>query len=68
MTTAVQSTAIRAISYDESSQGMQVHFTNGNVYHYYNISPELHQAFLAAPSKGKFFGAVISKRPHSRQK
>lgn len=57
-----------AIGYDEASGTMAVTFTRGpgHVYHYPNVSPELHQQFLEAESIGSFFGKNIKTLPFDK--
>lgn len=59
--TAVESNQVAAIGYDAVSGTMAVTFARspGHVYHYPNVSPELHQQFLEADSIGSFFGQHI---------
>ena len=63
----VASTNISSAGYDESSQTLEVEFSNGNVYQYYNIGSELYEQFAAAPSKGQFLNTYIKNAyPFSR--
>lgn len=59
--TPVQSGQIGAIGYSMDSGTLAVTFARGlgAVYHYPGVSPELHQQFMAAESKGEFFGQHI---------
>lgn len=68
--TAVESNQVAAIGYDEASGTMAVTFTRGpgHVYHYPNVSAELYQQFMAAESKGKFFGVNIKNLPFEKFK
>jgi len=63
----VSSTDIASIGYDEPTQTLEVEFTNGSVYQYYNIAVGLYEQFKAAPSKGQFLNAYIrTAYPYSR--
>lgn len=66
--TAVESNQVAAIGYDDASGTMAVTFTRGpgHVYHYPNVSAELHQQFLAAESIGSFFGQHIKTLPFDK--
>ena len=60
----VESSQIAGIGYDPKKHVLAVRFKNWkgeatSLYHYANVSPEEYAAFLAADSKGKFFGAHI---------
>lgn len=50
----VSSTNIRSIGYDPQSALLEVEFTSGDVYQYFNVPSHLHQAFMSASSKGQF--------------
>jgi len=66
--TAVESNQVSAIGYDAASGTMAVTFSRGpgHVYHYPNVSPELHQQFVNAESIGKFFGQNIKALPFDK--
>lgn len=57
----VKSNQIACIGYDATRRTLSVQFTRGTgaEYHYPNVAPETHDAFMAAESKGKFFGEHI---------
>jgi hypothetical protein len=50
----VQSDAIRSIGYDGQSI-LEIEFEDGAVYRYHGVPPDVHDAFMYADSKGKFF-------------
>lgn len=54
-TTAVSSSNINALGYDEESQILIVVFSNGAKYRYSGVSMDEFMAFLKAPSIGKHF-------------
>jgi lysyl-tRNA synthetase class 2 len=58
----VDSTAVRAIDYDPQGQALQVTFVSGERYRYRGVTAQVHQAFLDAESKGRFFQAQIRDR------
>ena len=51
----VNSSKIRSVGYDEKSQTLEVEMSNGRVYQYLKVSPEVHRRFMAAPSPTSFF-------------
>ena len=55
----VDSSALRRIGYDPDAEMLAVEFNNGLRYDYYNVPQQIGLAFLAAPSKGRFYGAHI---------
>ena len=63
----VASSNIASAGYDESTQTLEVEFTNGTVYQYYNVSAALFDQFKMAGSKGKFLNTYIKNAyPYSR--
>jgi hypothetical protein len=63
----VISSNISAIGYDEQSQTLEVEFTNGTIYQYYNVTIALYDLFMQAGSKGKFLAYEIKNvYPYSR--
>lgn len=57
---AVESNQLKAIGHDPAREVLAVQFTNGAaVYHYSGVTKELHQALMAAESKGIFFARHI---------
>jgi hypothetical protein len=63
----VSSTNIVSVGYDQQSQTLEVEFSNGSIYQYYNVGSTLYDSFMQAPSKGQFLSAYIrSAYPYSR--
>ncbi len=64
---SVSSSNIVSVGYDAASMTLEVEFQNGSVYQYYNISQNLYDEFMAAPSKGQFLAYQIKNSfPYSR--
>lgn len=64
---AVASSNISEIGYDPMSETLEVMFTNGSVYQYYNVSQNLFDQIMQAPSKGQFLNTYIKNAyPYSR--
>lgn len=55
----VSSTSIAGVGYDSESRVMEVEFTRGVVYQYYEVSSEVYESFIASDSKGQFFNSQI---------
>lgn len=65
--TPVASSNVASIGYDSSSETLEVEFIGGSVYQYYNISPDLYEKLMSAPSKGQFLNSYIKNGyPYSR--
>ena len=61
------STAIRAIRYDEERQRLLVRFIDGDEYAYVGVPGEVHRSFAEAESKGRFFSEEIrGKYPYNK--
>jgi hypothetical protein len=61
--TPVESSQIAAVGYDAATRTLAIQFKKksgpSSLYHYDNVPADVHQAFVAAESKGRFFGANI---------
>lgn len=53
------SSNLAAIRYDEDQLLLEVEFLNGGRYNYYEVPPQIAQAFDQAGSKGEFLAASI---------
>lgn len=58
----VVSDSIRAIGYGDSAGRLTVVFRSGYVYVFWGVPAAVHDAFLKAPSKGRFFNQRIRSR------
>ena len=68
--TTVESSLLSAIGYDAITQTLEIEFPrkgqpvgSGSVYQYFGVPAEVHTAFMAAESKGKYFLANIKNQP-----
>lgn len=48
-----------SVGYDSARRTLEIEFVSGDVYHYFEVGEDVHQALLAATSKGHFFHARI---------
>lgn len=64
----VESNQVGAIGYDEATQTLAVRFKRGtgHIYHYPDVTPETHAAFISAESVGTFFGKHIKQLPFKK--
>ena len=63
----VASSNISSIGYDEASQTLEVEFTNGAIYQYYNVELATFEQFRTAPSKGQYLNTYLRNAyPYSR--
>ncbi len=57
--TAVESTTLSALAYDETHEILQLEFRSHAVYRYFDVPALVYESLLAAPSKGKYFNRAI---------
>ncbi len=57
----VESSVMYDIAYDSQSRILTIEFNSGSVYQYFNVSQEIYDAFLNAPSKGRFLNTIIKQ-------
>ena len=55
----VNSSNISSVGYDSSTQTLEVRFTSGSRYQYFDVPEEDYDSFMASPSKGEFFASQI---------
>jgi hypothetical protein len=55
------SSNIESIAYEKNARSLYVTFKSTAVYLYEGVIPEVVSSFLAAPSKGQYFGANIRR-------
>jgi YD repeat-containing protein len=57
----VNSSKVRAVGYDERSQTLEVELTNGQVWQYTKVYPEVYRRFMAAPNATSFYEDKIAE-------
>lgn len=63
----VASSNIVSLGYDEATQTLEIEFTSGMIYQYYNVTTALMEQMMQAPSKGQFLNTYIKNaHPYSR--
>ena len=60
---AVDSTAATDVDYDVKTKVMTVKYSQGRVYEYSNVSPELYEQVIHAPSIGRFLNKNVVGNP-----
>ncbi len=66
--TPVRSSALRSVGYDEEQQTLEIEFTNGAVYRYFDVPPEVHRGLMAAESHGRYFHQHVRDKSYRYQK
>lgn len=57
----VNSSRVRAIGYDERTQTLEVELSNGQVWQYTKVYPEVYRRFMAAPNPATFYDDQIAE-------
>ncbi|HEU0259850.1 MAG TPA: KTSC domain-containing protein [Burkholderiales bacterium] len=57
----VNSSKIRSVGYDEATRTLEVEMSNGQVFQYSGVYPEVHRRFMAAPNPTSFFDDKIAE-------
>lgn len=55
----VESSNIESVGYTPTGRTLEVEFKSGGVYQYDDVPPKVHEEFVEAPSKGRFFAQNI---------
>ncbi|OHB66192.1 MAG: KTSC domain-containing protein [Planctomycetes bacterium RBG_13_60_9] len=63
----VASTNIRSVGYDIDSGTLEVEFTSGGIYDYFDVPEREYEALMRAPSKGSYLNQNIKDRYRYRQ-
>lgn len=58
----VTSSNLAEVGYDYELETLEVQFTHGGVYQYFNVPPFMHDRLMSADSLGRFFNAEIKGR------
>jgi hypothetical protein len=58
----VESTAIASLGYEAQHQILEIEFSSGTVYQYFDVPPDVYGQFLTAGSKGVWFNQAIRSR------
>ena len=57
----VNSSKLRSVGYEEGTKTLEVEMSNGQVYQYVGVYPEVHRRFMAAPNPTSFFDDKIAE-------
>lgn len=63
----VNSSRVRSVGYDERNQLLEVELSNGTVYQYSRVSPEVHRRFMAAPNPTSYYDDKIAEEYTARR-
>jgi hypothetical protein len=57
----VNSSRLRSVGYDEKSRTLEIEMSNGQVFQYVGVYPEVHRRLMAAPNPSAFFDDKIAE-------
>jgi hypothetical protein len=57
----VNSSKIRSVGYDEATRTLEVEMSDGQVFQYSGVYPEVYRRFMAAPNPTSFFDDKIAE-------
>jgi len=63
----VNSPKVRSIGYDEKRQTLEVELSDGQVYQYVKVYPEVYRQFMAAPNPSSFYDDKIAEEYTGRR-
>ena len=58
----VRSSNIQSIGYDSVSRVLEVEFTSGDIYQYFDIPESVYKNLMQASSHGRFFSTLIKDK------
>ena len=57
----VNSSRLRSVGYDERSRVLEIEMSNGQVFQYSGVYPEVYRRLMAAPNPTSFFDDKIAE-------
>jgi hypothetical protein len=60
--TAVESTTLATVAYENAGRVLQLEFRSGSLYRYFDVPEEVYEGLLRASSKGRYFNEQIRDR------
>jgi YD repeat-containing protein len=63
----VNSSKLRSVGYDERSRVLEIEMSNGQVFQYAGVYPEVYRRLMAAPNPTSFFDDKIAEEYTPKQ-
>lgn len=63
----VSSSAISSVGYNRKAKTLELEFSSGGVYDYYEVPPEVYAELMSAESKGRFISERIRGKYQSER-
>ncbi len=64
----VSSSALRSVGYDQEQRVLEIEFTSGEVYQYFDVPPEVYRGLMAAESHGRYFHQHMRNKSYRYQR
>jgi hypothetical protein len=63
----VNSSRLRSVGYDEKSRVLEIEMSNGELWQYTGVYPEVYRRLMAAPNPTSFFDDKIAEEYSSKR-
>ena len=63
----VSSSAISSVGYDRKAKTLELEFSSGGIYDYYEVPPKVYAKLMSAESKGRFIAEQIRGKYQSER-
>jgi hypothetical protein len=63
----LNSSKLRSAGYDEKTRVLEIEMSNGDVFQYTGVYPEVYRRFVAAPNPTSFFDDKIAEEYSSKR-
>jgi KTSC domain len=57
----VNSSKLRSVGYDEKSHTLEIEMSNGQIFQYVGVYPEVYRRLMAAPNPTSFFDDKVAE-------
>ena len=57
----VSSSNLASVGFDAENKILEIEFTNGSIFQYFNVPEKIYSGLLRAASHGRYFDAYIKK-------
>lgn len=64
----VESSSLKSLGYDPSTNTLEVEFNHGGVYQYFNVPKHIYDGLMSADSHGTYFANQVKKAGFDYQK
>ncbi len=63
----VSSSAVSSVGYDRKAKTLELEFSSGGIYDYYEVPPKVYAELMSAESKGRFIAERIRGKYQSER-